>query len=62
MYGFNGQGGIDYVGVPIDSLAENLFDNFKKITSALVASAILTGLLLFLPKSILGRMMPGLGK
>lgn len=56
MYGFNEQGGIDYVGVPIDSLAENLFDNFKKITPALVASAILTVLLLFLPKSILGRM------
>lgn len=56
MYAFNEQRGIDYVGVSIDSLAENLFDNFKKITPALVASAILTGLLLFLPKSILGRM------
>ena len=50
------QGGIDYVGVSLDSLTEKLFDNFKKITPALVASAILTGLLLFLPKSILGRM------
>lgn len=56
MYGFNEQGGIDYVGVSLDSLAEKMFDNFKKITPALVASAILTGLLLFLPKSILGRM------
>ena len=56
MYGFNGQGGIDYVGVSLDSLAEKMFDNFKKITPALVASAILTGLLLFLPKSILVRM------
>ena len=41
------------MGVSLDSLAEKLFDNFKKITPALVASAILTGLLLFLPKSIL---------
>lgn len=44
------------MGVSLDSLTEKLFDNFKKITPALVASAILTGLLLFLPKSILGRM------
>lgn len=44
------------MGVSLDSLAETMFDNFKKITPALVASAILTGLLLFLPKSILGRM------
>lgn len=44
------------MGVSLDSLTEKLFDNFKKITPALVASAILNGLLLFLPKSILGRM------
>lgn len=44
------------MSVSIDSIAEKIFDNFKKITPALVASAIFTGLLLFLPKNILLRM------
>lgn len=44
------------MGVSLDSIAEKLFDNFKKITPALVASAIFTGLLIFLPTSILRRM------
>lgn len=41
------------MSVSIDTLAEKIFDNFKRITPALVASAIFTGLLLFLPKNIL---------
>ncbi len=44
------------MSVSVDSIAEKTFDNFKKITPALVAIAILTGLLLFLPKSILAKM------
>lgn len=44
------------MSVSVDSIAEKTFDNFKKITPALVAIAILTGLLLFLPKSVLAKM------
>ncbi|MBE5907650.1 MAG: hypothetical protein E7278_02295 [Lachnospiraceae bacterium] len=39
-----------------DSFVEKTFDNFKRITPALVAVALLTGLLLFLPESILNKM------
>lgn len=44
------------MSVSVDNIAEKTFDNFKKITPALVAVAILSGLLLFLPESILKRM------
>lgn len=44
------------MSVSVDNIAEKTFDNFKKITPALVAIAILSGLLLFLPESILKRM------
>lgn len=40
----------------IENIVEKTFDNFKKITPALVAVAILTGLILFLPQSILAKM------
>lgn len=44
------------MSVSFDNIAEKTFDNFKKITPALVAVAILSGLLIFLPKSILAKM------
>ena len=44
------------MSVSVESITEKTFDNFKKITPALVAIAILTGLLLFLPKSVLEKM------
>lgn len=44
------------MSVSVDNIAEKTFDNFKKITPALVAVAILTGLLLFLPENVLARM------
>lgn len=44
------------MSVSIDEMVEKLFGNFKKITPALVAVAILTGLILFLPDDILKRM------
>lgn len=44
------------MSVSVDNLAEKTFDNFKKITPALVAIALLTGMLLFLPDSILAKM------
>lgn len=44
------------MGALADSISEKTFDNFKKITPALVAVAILTGLLLFLPQNILEKM------
>ena len=40
----------------IENLLEKTFDSFKKITPGLVAFAILTGSLLFLPESVLTRM------
>ena len=44
------------MSVSIDNIAEKTFDNFKKITPALVAVAILSGLLLFLPENVLKKM------
>lgn len=44
------------MSVSVDNIAEKTFDNFKKITPALVAVAILSGLLLFLPENILKKM------
>ena len=40
----------------INSISEKTFGSFKKITPALVAVAIITGLLLFLPESVLAKM------
>lgn len=37
----------------IEALSEKTFDNFKKVTPALTAIALLTGMILFLPDSIL---------
>ena len=44
------------MSMSVDDIIEKLFDNFKKITPALVAVTILTGLILFLPENILFRM------
>ena len=44
------------MSVSVDNLTEKTFDNFKKITPALLAIALLTGMLLFLPDSILRKM------
>ena len=44
------------MSVSVDNIAEKTFDNFKKITPALVAVAILSGLLLFLPENVLKKM------
>ena len=44
------------MSVSVDNLAEKTFDNFKKITPALLAISLLTGMLLFLPDSILRKM------
>lgn len=44
------------MGMSVDDIIEKIFDNFKKITPALAAVTILTGLLLFLPENILFRM------
>ena len=44
------------MSLSVDNLAEKTFDNFKKITPALLAIALLTGMLLFLPDSILRKM------
>lgn len=44
------------MSVSFDSIAEKTFDNFKKITPALAAVAILSGLLIFLPESVLAKM------
>ena len=40
----------------IESLSEKTFDSFKKITPALVAMALLSGSLLFLPEAVLVKM------
>lgn len=40
----------------IESLSEKVFDSFKKITPALVAVALLSGFLLFLPETVLIKM------
>jgi len=44
------------MGSIIENLAEKTFDNFKKITPALTAVSILSGLILFLPDNILEKM------
>lgn len=40
----------------IGNLMEKVFDSFKKITPALIAIALFTGMLLFLPEYMLKRM------
>lgn len=44
------------MSISVDSIAEKTFDNFKKITPALIAIALLSGMLLFLPIEILEKM------
>lgn len=44
------------VSVETKGLAEKVFDSFKRISPALIAVAIASGLILFLPESILERM------
>lgn len=44
------------MSISVDNISEKTFDNFKKITPALVAIALLTGMILFLPESILDKM------
>ncbi len=44
------------MSVSFDNIADKTFDNFKKIRPALVAVAILSGLIIFLPKSVLAKM------
>lgn len=44
------------MGISVDKISEKMFDNFKKITPALVAVALLTGMILFLPESVLKKM------
>ena len=44
------------MSLSVDNLSEKTFDNFKKITPALIAISLLTGMLLFLPDSILSKM------
>ena len=44
------------MSISVDIISEKTFDNFKKITPALVAIALLTGMILFLPESILDKM------
>lgn len=52
------------MNISVDNISEKAFDNFKKITPALVAIALLTGMILFLPESVLKKMalsnLPGL--
>lgn len=40
----------------LGNLLEKVFDGFKRITPALIAVSLLTGMVLFLPKSVLERM------
>ena len=44
------------MSLSVDKLTEKTFDNFKKITPALVAAVLLTGMILFLPQKILEKM------
>lgn len=44
------------IDISADSISKNVFDNFKRITPALFAVAVLTGSLLFLPENILEKM------
>lgn len=41
------------MSISVDNISEKTFDNFKKITPALVAIALLTGMILFLPNVVL---------
>ena len=45
-----------WVTANIDNVFEKTFDNFKKITPALIAVSIITALILFLPKFVLNKM------
>ena len=40
----------------INSITEKTFDNFKKLSPALVAIALIAGMILFLPASLLSKM------
>lgn len=42
--------------VSLSKIIDKVFDGFKKITPALVAIAIISGFILFLPKLILGKL------
>ena len=42
--------------IPFDKIIDKVFDSFKKITPALVAVAIIAGLILFLPEPILSKL------
>lgn len=44
------------IKMSVDKIVEKIFENFKRITPALFAIAILTGLLLFLPDNVLNKM------
>lgn len=44
------------VSIDTKGIIEKVFDSFKRITPALFSIAVLTGLLLFLPKTVLERM------
>ena len=44
------------VSIDTKGLFEKIFDNFKKITPALLSISLLTGLLLFLPETVLAKM------
>jgi hypothetical protein len=44
------------MSINLGDFIEKIFDNFKKMTPALLASAMLTGFILFLPESILAKM------
>ena len=44
------------MSISVDNISEKIFGNFKKITPALVAVALLTGMILFLPESVLKKM------
>ncbi len=44
------------MNISVENVSEKIFDNFKKITPALVAIALLTGMVLFLPASLLEKM------
>ena len=44
------------MSISADGIIEKTFENFKKITPALIAISLLTGMLLFLPDSILRKM------
>ena len=42
--------------ISFDKIMDSVFDGFKKITPALVAIAIMTGLIIFLPSSCLSKL------